>query len=62
MSNPAPAGAFTMSRSQIKSQIKQLKGRLRAANRKTNARLLRLTLVMLVLLAAAAVIYDKIPL
>ena len=51
-----------MSRSQIKSQIKQLKGRLRAANRQTNARLLKLTLVMLVLLAAAAVIYDKIPL
>ena len=51
-----------MNRKQVKAQIKDLKGRLKATNRATNARLLQLTLVMLMLLLAVAIIYGKIQL
>jgi len=51
-----------MNRKQIQKQIKDLKGRLGAANRSINARLLKLTLIMVILLLAAAVIYGRIQL
>jgi len=49
-----------MNRRQIKAQIRQLKGQLKAAERSTNARLLKLTLIMLILLLAVFTIYGKI--
>ncbi len=51
-----------MNRRQIKTHIRQLKGQLKATNRATNARLLKLTLVMVILLLATAIIYGKIQL
>ena len=45
-----------------KDQIRQLKQQLRAANRSTNARLLKLTLVMLLLAVIAALLYGRITL
>ena len=51
---------MTMNRKQIQTQIKDLKGQIKIANRATNARLIQLTLVMLVLLLAVAIIYGKI--
>lgn len=49
-----------MNRQQIKTQIKDLKGQLRAAQSATNTRLLKMTLIMLILLLAALTIYGKI--
>ena len=51
-----------MNRKQIQTQIKDLKGQIKAANRTTNAKLIQLTLVMLLLLLAVAIIYGKIQL
>ncbi len=49
-----------MNKRQIKTQVRQLKGQLKAAERKTNTRLLKLTLIMLILLLAMFTIYGKI--
>jgi uncharacterized membrane protein len=51
-----------MSRRQTTSQIKQLKEELKAANRTTDARLLKLVLIMVILAAVAAFIYGRIAL
>jgi hypothetical protein len=51
-----------MNRRQIKVQIKQLKGQLKAVERKTNTRLLKLTLIMIILLLAVFTIYGRIQL
>jgi hypothetical protein len=51
-----------MNRSQTKAQIRQLKYQLRAANRATNARLLKLAVVMALLAAIAALLYGPITL
>ena len=51
-----------MSRKQTKEQIAQLKQQLKATNRASDARLLKLALVMALLALIAAVIYGKIPL
>ncbi|MBN2138875.1 MAG: hypothetical protein JW720_13790 [Sedimentisphaerales bacterium] len=49
-----------MSRSQTRAQIKGLKQQLRTANRVTDARLLRLALVMVLLAVIAALLYGRI--
>jgi hypothetical protein len=51
-----------MNRRQIKVQIKQLKGQLKTVERKTNTRLLKLTLIMIILLLAVFTIYGRIQL
>ena len=49
-----------MSRAQIKAQIADLKTQLKAENRKTNDRLIRLALVLLIVVIAAGYYYGKI--
>ena len=51
-----------MSRKKKKVQIKQLQKDLKTAYRATDYRLLRLTLVMLILVIVAAYIYGRIQL
>lgn len=49
-----------MNRKQIKAELKGLKGQLRAVNRVNDTRLLKLTFVLILLLIAAAVLYNTI--
>jgi len=51
-----------MGRRETTVQIKQLKEELKAANRATDARLLKLVLIMVILAAVAAFIYGRIAL
>jgi len=49
-----------MSRAQIKAQIADLKGQLKAENKKNNDRLIRLALVLLIVAIIAGYFYGKI--
>jgi len=54
-------GKSIMNRKQTKNQIKQLKQELHAVNREHDYRLLKLALMLVILAAIAALIYNKIP-
>jgi cell division septal protein FtsQ len=51
-----------MSRKKIKKEIKELKGQLRAANRKTALRLIKLVFVLVILALVLAYLQGRIPL
>ncbi len=51
-----------MSRAQIKAQIADLKEQLKAENKKTNNRLIRLALILLIVAIIAGYFYGKIQL
>jgi hypothetical protein len=50
-----------MSRKKIKKEIKELKGQLRAANRKSALRLIKLIFVLVILAIVAAFLQGRIP-
>lgn len=51
-----------MSRKKIKKEIKELKGQLRTANRKTAVRLIKLVFVLAILAIVLAYLQGRIPL
>jgi cell division septal protein FtsQ len=51
-----------MSRKKIKKEIKELKGQLRTANRKTALRLIKLLFVLVILAIVVAYLQGRIPL
>ena len=51
-----------MNRKKVKTQIKELKKELRATDQANDARLFKLALVMILLVAAAALMYGRIQL
>ena len=51
-----------MSTKQIKAQIAQLKGQLKAQKKTSDRRLVKLTLIMVILLVFAALLYGRIQL
>lgn len=51
-----------MNRDEVKTEIKGLKKVLKAANRASDTRLLKLALIMVILAIAAAFIYGRIQL